>query len=404
MPPMQWIQRLQRKALGRVRDSVALGWSVDPLSRFRRDFGKHFERRYVLPLNSGTSANEAAVFGLGLQPEDEVICPAAAPIFVSMPVLAAGAIPVFADVDPRTLLLRAEDIERRINPRTRAVMVVHQYGQAAPMGEILSVAEKHGLKVVEDCAQAYDSHYCGKRVGTFGDVMCSSLQQSKHITSGEGGLVATNDPEIYKRALLYSNAGMPFCGYGMDSPEPEIIDSFKTRGHWSFGHNHRMSIYQAAIACSQLRRIRSVNKRRIDNVAAIEDELRDCPAIELAHRHEDTSVNYWQYPLRLNPEKVRVSARDVTTRVLERMPRAPISPHDEINYLEHVFQGIERSRRGPHGQNIPEGVSYKRGLCPIAEQAVRRFFCISVHSDIPSTVMRQTAKVLREVVMELQGS
>ena len=196
-----------------------------------------------------------------------------------------------------------------------------------------------------------DSYYCGKRVGTFGDVMCSSLQQSKHITSGEGGFIATNDPEIYQRSLLYSQAGMPFFGYGMDSPEAEIIDGFQTRGHWSFGHNHRMTVYQAAVACSQLRRIRSINKRRLKNIAAIENELRDCPAIELAHRYEDTTANYWFYPVRLNPQMVRESARDVMTRVKERMPHAfdrgaisqfpPISHHNEINYLEHVFQDID---------------------------------------------------------------
>ena len=397
MSPLHRIRMIQHKALGHVRDWLALGRSHDSLERFRCAFGAYFGRRYVLPLNSGTSANEASVFGLGLEPADEVICPVAAPIFVSMPVLAAGAVPVFADVDPRTLIPRVEDIEARITPRTRAVVVVHQYGQPAPILEILRLARERGLKVIEDCAQAYDSYHGGKRVGTFGDVMCSSLQTSKHITSGEGGFVATDDPEIFKRALLYSNEGMPTFGYGLDAPEAETVDGFRVRGHWTYGHNHRMSVYQAAVACGQLRRIRSLCRRRARNVAAIEGVLRDCPAIELAHRYEDTSVSYWQYPVRLHPERVEVSARDVVRRVHEKMPGAPISPHCEINYLEHVFREIERTRRGPHGQEIPRKVSYRPGLCPNAEEAVRRFMTIAVGPAIPAALLRQTASVLREV-------
>lgn len=404
MTPIQKIGNLQHRAIGYFQDWVALGMSFNSLPKFQREFGEFFGRRFVIPLNSGTSANEAAVFGLGLQPQDEVICSAAAPIFVSIPVLAAGAIPVFADVDPKTLIPRAEDIEQRISPRTRAIVVVHQYGQPAPMDEILSLARKHNLKVVEDCAQAHASFYRGKRVGTFGDVMCSSLQQSKHITSGEGGFVATDDPEIYQRALLYSNVGMPTYGYGMSSPEPEIIDGFQTRGHWSFGHNHRMSIYQAAVACSQLRRIGSLNKKRVKNVAALEKELRDCPAVELAHQYEETTVNYWQYPVRLNLSMVRESAGEVVAKVLERMPDAPISPQHEINYYEHIFKDIESSRIGPHGQIIPSNVSYGCGLCPNAEQAVRRFIQILVHPSISPVVIKQTAVTLREVVTELANS
>ncbi|MCC6447046.1 MAG: DegT/DnrJ/EryC1/StrS family aminotransferase [Armatimonadetes bacterium] len=177
--------------------------------RFEQAMAAHLGRRYVYGVSSGTAANEAAVTGLGIQPGDEVICPATAPIFVSLPVFAAGGIPVFADVDPRTLIISTDGIEAAVSERTKAVVVVHLFGQPAPMDELLQAAGSHRLKVVEDCAQAYDCFYKGKKAGTLGDVTCFSLQQSKHITSGEGGIVATDDPEIYRRAVLCSNAGMP---------------------------------------------------------------------------------------------------------------------------------------------------------------------------------------------------
>jgi perosamine synthetase len=158
------------------------------VSKFEEQMGKHLGRHYVYAVNSGTSANEAMVAGLGLQPGDEVIWPGVCPIFVSIPVLAAGCIPVFADVDPRTPIISSDGIKRRISERTKAVVVVHHYGQPAPMDEIMEVASLYDLKVLEDCAQAYDVYYQGQQAGTFGDVACFSLQSSKHITSGEGGV------------------------------------------------------------------------------------------------------------------------------------------------------------------------------------------------------------------------
>jgi len=131
--------------------------------RLEQAFAAHLGRRYVQALCTGTSADEAALYGLGLEPGDEVICPASAPLFVSMPVISIGCVPVFADVDPRTLILSPAGIRERITPRTRAILVVHLFGQPAPMDELLAVARAHGLKVVEDCAQAYDCYCRGRK-------------------------------------------------------------------------------------------------------------------------------------------------------------------------------------------------------------------------------------------------
>jgi len=173
------------------------------VSKFEDKIGKHFGRQYVYAVNSGTSANEAMIAGLNLQPGDEVICPAVNPIFPAIGVLAAGCIPIFAEVNPRTLLLSCEGIKQRISKRTKAIQIVHHFGQPAPMGEIMDIANLYNLKVVEDCAEAYDCYYKGKKVGTFGDAAMFSLQQSKHITSGEGGFIITDDSEIYKRVELW---------------------------------------------------------------------------------------------------------------------------------------------------------------------------------------------------------
>jgi perosamine synthetase len=394
-------ERGRRFSLDYLRDWLALIANYNALDRFRRDFGVYTQRRYILPLNSGTSANEAAVYGLGIQPGDEVICPAAAPIFVSLPVLAAGAIPIFADVDQRTLISGPDNIKRCLSARTRAIVVVHQAGQPAPMNEIMALAREHQLQVVEDCAQAHNSYYQGQRVGTFGDIMCSSFQQSKHLTSGEGGFIATDDPEIYRRSVLYSTAGLASFGYGMTPPEPEVVNGFRVRGHWGFGHIHRMSSFQAAVACSRLKRLDSYCKKRSRNVDALENVLQGCPAVKLTPQQDGTVTNYWQYPIQLDPTRIEASAVEVVEKVLARMPRAPIIAHDEINYLEHVFQEMERNRYTPHGQAISEEVSYAVGICPVAEEVAKRSFRVSVHHSIPAFFLRRVAMMIRNVTGEL---
>ncbi|HID07188.1 MAG TPA: DegT/DnrJ/EryC1/StrS family aminotransferase [Armatimonadetes bacterium] len=367
------------------------------VARFEEAMCSHLNRRYVYAVNSGTSANEAAVAGLGLEPGDEVICPATAPIFVSLPVFSAGCIPVFADVDPRTLIISPNGIESRISDRTRAIVVVHLFGQPAPMDEIMAVAHKHNLMVVEDCAQAYDCYYKGRKVGTIGDVACFSLQQSKHITSGEGGFIATDDPEIYKRAVLYSNAGMPWYLYNLEPPKSSPVAGIPTRGHFAFGHNHRMSELQGAVALAQLAKIERFNAMRKQLVAIIEEELDGCPGILLAHVYPGTQPNYWTYPVQLNPDETALTAARVHHLCLDE-EGIGVGYYHEINYLEHVFQEVERKRMTPFGLPLPEHVHYQLGLCPNAEDAAKRTLLFSVHHSHDPEVLRKQVQALRRTL------
>ena len=348
------------------------------VGRFEDEFGQWLGRKYVLGICSGTCAEETAVAALGLEPGDEVICPAGAPIFVSFPVVSIGCIPVFADVDPRTLIISPEGIEAKVTERTRAVMVVHLWGQPAPMDEIMAVAKRHGLKVVEDCAQAYGPTYRDRKVGTFGDVACFSLQQSKHMTAGEGGIVATDDPDIYKRAVLFSNCGMPWLyQYGLEQPRAEPVAGVPTRGHFAFGHNYRMSELQGAVLVAQLAKLPEFSARRHRLVEIIETELRDVPGVELAHVYPHTRPNYWVYPVRV-PSGLGTSC--------------------EINYLEAEFQRMQQMRRTSLGVPLPDHVQYKPGACPNAEAAVKCFRGISAHHGTDPQAIREAARAIREEV------
>lgn len=363
------------------------------VAEFEDRFAAHTGRRYVHAVSSGTAANEAALFGVGVGPGDEVIVPPCSFIASSLSAVVLGAIPVFADVDPRTMGLTADALEAAITPRAKAVVVVHLWGQPAEMDSILEVAKRHNLKVIEDCAQAYDAYYHGRMVGTLGDAACYSLQQSKHITSGEGGIVVTDNPDVYERVVLYSNCGMPWYRYGIKPPVPEPVGGVPTRGHFSVGHNYRMSELQGAVACAQLEKLPEFNARRRAIVAAIESELAGVEGVSCAYVHPNTQPNYWVYPL----WAVGWSADELRRRVSEKTG-VNLGTYTEVNYLEQVYQQMQEERRTPIGTALPDYVNYRPGICPQAEQAALHCIPMWCHHQVDAETVRAQARAIREAL------
>jgi dTDP-4-amino-4,6-dideoxygalactose transaminase len=376
------------------------GTSGNFAARFEDAFGKHVGRRFVHAVSAGTAANETALAGCGIGPGDEVICPPCSFIASSLSAVALGAVPVFADVDPRTLLITAEAIGKAVTPRARAVVVVHLWGQSADMGPILEVARRNGLMVVEDCAQAYDVYYKGKKVGTLGDAACYSLQQSKHITSGEGGIVTTDDAEIYKRAVLYANCGMPWYRYDLQPPRSEPVGCVETRGHFGFGHNYRISELQAAVAFAQLAKIDVFNERRRELVQVLEEEMADAPGISLAHVYPDTQSNFWAYPIWLDTARLRTGPAEFHRLCVQRHGVGP-GPYHEVNYLEAVYQEMNRARRTSVGYPLPDYVRYDPGACPQAEAAAKRLCMVGTHHGLAVEDMRRRGRAIRDTAASL---
>ena len=391
-----------QEELGNLREVIETGelWRGGKgrfVASFEDAVAQRFGVRYAHAVNTGTSADEACLAGLGLEPGDEVICPALAPIFSAVPVFAVGAIPVFAEVDPRTLIVTPEGIEARVSERTRAVMVVHLFGRPAPMDEILEVARKHDLAVIEDCAQAYDACYKGRVVGSLGDAACFSLQQSKHVTSGDGGFIITDDPDIYKRAVQYSDTGMARYRFGLESPTLEVIGGIPNRGHFSFGHNHRMTELQAAVALAQLGKIDRFNDVRRRLVEAIEEELDGCPGILPLYRQPDVKPNYWVYSVALDAGATALTAPEVQRLCHEREGFGP-GFYTEIIYLQVIFQELQRKRTTPFGAALPDHVQYTPGLCPASERAALLTVTSSVHHAQDPESVRRGWRVFRKVM------
>ncbi|NLF03183.1 MAG: DegT/DnrJ/EryC1/StrS family aminotransferase, partial [Anaerolineales bacterium] len=232
------LEVLRAKRLFRYYGAVEGPSKADQLEQA---FAAHMGTRYALAVTSGTAALVCGLAGIGVGPGDEVIVPAYTWIASPLAVMAVGAVPVVAEVD-ETLTLDPADVEDKITPHTRAIIPVHMRGFPCQMDALMDVARRHGLRVVEDAAQADGASYGGRRLGSIGDVGCFSLQFNKIITAGEGGMVTTNDDEVWKRAVMYHDvAGGLRHGWSHD----EVLAAT----------NYRMPELLAAVALVQLGRL-----------------------------------------------------------------------------------------------------------------------------------------------------
>ncbi len=243
------------------------------VEEFEERLSRHLDVKHVLAVNSGTSALISSLVAAGIGPGDEVIVPAYTFVATPAAVIAAKAIPVIAEVDD-SLTLDPDDFERKITEHTRAVIPVHMRGAASDMDRIMEIARRHGLKVIEDAAQAVGAGYKGRRLGTFGDAGCFSLQMSKVITSGEGGVMITNDTGIYERARMYHDAAVRF--WDQDAGMPAFP-----------GVNFRMSEVTGALTLVQLDRLEGLLSRMRANKARIKGQIEPRDGIRFRRIHDE---------------------------------------------------------------------------------------------------------------------
>ena len=396
----RWVGKEELALLQRVIESQQC-WRVGRadgenfVDQFEDAFAERTGRQFVHAVCTGSAANQAALAGLGIGPGDEVIVTPCSYIASSLSIVALGAIPVFADVEPRTLHVTPASIEAALTPRAKAIVVVHLWGLAADVEPITQIARRHNLLVMEDCAQAHDVYDHGKLAGTFGHAASYSIMQGKHFQCGEGGVVTTDDPEVYKRAVLYANGGMPWLfRYGVEGSEPEPVNGIPTRGHFAFGSNRRLSELQGAVALAQLRKLGASNARRRAMVEIIEKELEGVPGLLLASVRPGTSPNIWAYPLALDPAHIDVTAAEFAQLCRERHGMGP-GAYREINYLEPVYQQMNAQRRTSVGYPLPPYVRYEPGICPNAERSVLQIMSVFVHQGMtdPEELRKQVQAI-----------
>ncbi|MBR5543793.1 MAG: DegT/DnrJ/EryC1/StrS family aminotransferase [Oscillospiraceae bacterium] len=242
--------------------------SLSPLVyEFEEKFGRYIGRKHALCVTSGTTSIQSALFAVGVGAGDEVIVPSFTFWATVGPVVACNAVPVFADCDVETHNITAEAIEKCITPRTKAIIAVHVWGTPCDLDPIVALAKKHNLKLIEDCSHAHGATYNGKKVGTFGDVGCFSMQGSKLLMAGEGGILVTDNREYYERSLALGH-------YERLSSLPEDSE-YRKYSLTGFGFKHRIHPVAAAIADANLQTLDEYNEIRTKNAKYFEELMSD---------------------------------------------------------------------------------------------------------------------------------
>lgn len=260
------------------------------IAEFEQTVADYVGAKYAVAISNGTSALHAACFAAGIGPGDEVITTPLTFAASANCVLYCGGTPVFADVDPKTYNIDPEDIRRKITDRTKAIIAVHLAGQPCDMDAIHSIAREHGLIVIEDGAHALGSVYKGKKVGSMSDMTTFSFHPVKPITTGEGGMIVTDNEEFYKKMILFRSHGIT------------RDDSMMTRndGPWFYqqfdlGYNYRITDIQCALGCSQMKKLDRFLARRKEIVARYNEAFADCDNIITPYQLSDTESGWHLY-------------------------------------------------------------------------------------------------------------
>ncbi|MHB8170513.1 MAG: DegT/DnrJ/EryC1/StrS family aminotransferase [Thermincolia bacterium] len=333
------------------------------VTRFEESFGKYLGAAHAVAVSSGTTALHTALTALGIGPGDEVLTTPFSFIATANSVLYVGAKPVFVDIDDRTCNLDPRDLEKvcHRHPEAKAILLVHLYGHPAPMKEIMEVAGRFELKVIEDCAQAHGAGYQGNKVGTIGDAGIFSFYPTKNMTTGEGGMVVCRDEDVIQRARRFVNHGQ------------EIRYT-----HRELGYNFRMTNFQAAIGLVQLEKLPGFNARRRANGVRLTAGITN-PRVATPVELPGCGHVYHQYT-------VRVKAQ----------PGGSVEKERE-GFVEHLVQlGVGCQIHYPkviYQQPVYQGLGLT-GQCPVAEQVAREVVSLPVHPALSQGDVDQIIKAV----------
>jgi perosamine synthetase len=266
-----------------------------PIAEFERQFAQLTGSQYALAMNSGTAALHSAYFALGVKPGTEVIVPGYTFFATAAPILQCGGRPVFCDVDPETLVADPDDVERRITPRTRAICVVHLWGNPAPMDRFVEIARRHNLGLIEDCSHAHGASYRNRHVGSWGDIGCFSLQGPKAVSGGEAGIAVTDNPVLFDRMLALGHYGRLKAGQAKNTFDTDYL---------SLGVKYRPHLYAILLATGSLSRLPELNRRRQRNYDILCEELAGCEAVQpIKTLPEAVRGGFLEFIVRYSPEK-----------------------------------------------------------------------------------------------------
>jgi dTDP-4-amino-4,6-dideoxygalactose transaminase/predicted dehydrogenase len=356
------------------------------VTAFERKFAFAYGVPYGVASTSGTAAIHVALGALDLNPGDEVITAPITDMGTVIPIISQGAIPVFADVD-HTLNMDPASVEQRITSRTKAIIIVHLFGNPCDMDAMMAIAKRHQLPVIEDCSQAHWTEYKGRMVGTIGNIGCFSFQQSKHMTTGDGGMTITSNPEYYQRMKLFADKGYARKGWG-------------DRAYLFHAPNYRMTELVGAVGLAQLEKLPGVIAKRRELGEYLTSLLAKVDGIVPAPVTPGAKHSYWQYPIFAGGVSAEALASELVREriwALAGYTGKPIYLCTDSLTAKKTYGNSE----WPFNCNPGTTYEYKEGLCPIAEERLKHVVTIPIDESRDRQYVEQVARAIANAVKKL---
>jgi len=369
-----------------IRSQNLFGPGGTMVPELERRFAALYGAERAVASTSGTAAIHVALGALNPEPGDEVITAPITDAGTIAPILYQNCIPVFADIDD-TYNMDPRDVAAKLTPRTRAIIAVHLFGNPCDMDAMRAVAARGGVALVEDCCQAHLTEYKGRLCGTLGDIGCFSLQQSKHMTCGDGGLTITRDAALAERMALFRDKGWP--------RKPGA------RGYVLLGLNYRMTELQGAVALAQLDKVGDVVRRRNELGDLLSALIADAPGILPAPVTPGGRHTYWSYGFRVlgaEPARFAEALRAEGIPCGQGYIGKPIYLCMEPLASRHTFGASAHPLDGCHGGRLAE---YVAGMCPRTEEVLRQMVTVGIHEHLERGDIEDIAAGINKVAQGL---
>jgi len=381
--PTRWGDAERGQLDATLKQESLFYWKGPQTALLLEQFRKVCPVKYAQTCSSGTAALHIAVAASGISIGDEVITSPITDIGTVIGILYQQAVPVFADLGAGTYNLDVADVERRITPRTKAIIAVHLAGNPCDLRALRDLADRRGLVLIEDCAQAWGARYHGQPIGTVGHVACFSLQDSKHITCGDGGLVGSSDERFGPLLQRFGDKG---------------FDKLRAGGIVSLATNYRMSELQAAVAAVQLNRLEAIaaTRSRLGNL--LTEQIADVPGIVPHQVHAQDRCVYWFYMFRIRPEAFRCN-RSTFFKALAAEGVQGSGGYIKVPlYKEPVFQNHAFfAGRWLLRESGLTNMDYTKHCCPEAEAILPSSIRVVIHEKMSEEYILQVAAAIKKV-------
>ncbi len=369
-----------------VRTGRMFRYGGEFVDEFEKNFASKLGMKHAVAVTSGTAAIHTAMGAINLDVGCEVITSPITDMGTVAPILLQNCVPVFADLDPVYFTMLPESIEERITDKTGAIIVVHLFGQPADMDAILDIGRRYGIPVIEDCCQAYLAEYKGKLVGTMGDIGCFSLQQSKHMASGDGGIAVTNDDELSNRMKLFADKGWARGG--------------EVRDYLFLGMNYRMNELTGAVAVAQSFKVEKVVEDRRSVAESLTKMIEDVPGVITPKVREDCKHSWWLYPLMIDEQVLKCSPKDFAQALVAEGIGVGYGYIGRPIYMSPVLQNKQTYGKSKCPFTCPyygKQRDYREEDCPNAVEILRRIITVPCNEFFTDSEISDVAEAVNKV-------